>query len=66
MAGFFKAKNTETDGVEFWHNPEREGWLMKQGKQQCDNWQVRQLPDGYKHISLTLQESTSKLGGAGN
>lgn len=32
MAGFFRAKNTESDGVEFWHNPEREGWLMKQGE----------------------------------
>lgn len=33
MAGFFKAKTTELEGVEFWHNPERAGWLMKQGTQ---------------------------------
>lgn len=31
MAGLFKAKKPESDGIEFWHNPERSGWLMKQG-----------------------------------
>lgn len=32
MAGLFKAKKPESDGIEFWHNPERSGWLMKQGE----------------------------------
>lgn len=31
MAGLFRAKKPESDGIEFWHNPERSGWLMKQG-----------------------------------
>lgn len=30
MASFF-ARKVETD-VEFWHNPDRSGWLMKQGE----------------------------------
>jgi len=34
MAGLFKAKKPESDGIEFWHNPERSGWLMKQGESQ--------------------------------
>eukprot|EP00879_Flechtneria_rotunda_P021647 GHRR01022816.1.p2 GENE.GHRR01022816.1~~GHRR01022816.1.p2 ORF type:complete len:152 (+),score=14.48 GHRR01022816.1:206-661(+) len=33
MAGLFKArKGFEEGDVEFWHNPERAGWLMKQGE----------------------------------
>jgi hypothetical protein len=32
MASLFKAKKPENDGIEFWHNPERSGWLMKQGE----------------------------------
>lgn len=33
MAGLFRAKKAFEEGdVEFWHNPERGGWLMKQGK----------------------------------
>jgi hypothetical protein len=32
MAGLFRAKKAFEEGdVEFWHNPERGGWLMKQG-----------------------------------
>lgn len=25
-------RNTDTGGVEFWRQPERSGWLMKQGE----------------------------------
>jgi hypothetical protein len=33
MAGLFRAKKAFEEGdVEFWHNPERGGWLMKQGE----------------------------------
>lgn len=31
MASFFGGKK-DTGDVEFWHNPERNGWLMKQGE----------------------------------
>jgi hypothetical protein len=31
MASFFGGKK-DTGDVEFWHNPERNGWLMKQGR----------------------------------
>jgi hypothetical protein len=31
MASFFSAKKSTYDDVEYWHNPERCGWLMKQG-----------------------------------
>lgn len=31
MASFFGAKKATYDDVEFWHYPERCGWLMKQG-----------------------------------
>ncbi|KAI8464766.1 MAG: PH-domain-containing protein [Monoraphidium minutum] len=31
MAALFGARKVETD-VEFWHNPDRSGWLMKQGE----------------------------------
>ena len=31
MASFFGAKKHNFGDVEFWHNPERSGWLMKQG-----------------------------------
>jgi hypothetical protein len=27
-----QTQSTQTDGVEFWSNPERTGWLMKQGE----------------------------------
>jgi hypothetical protein len=30
MAALFGARKVDTD-VEFWHNPDRSGWLMKQG-----------------------------------
>lgn len=29
-------RNTDTGGVEFWRQPERSGWLMKQGKRDPD------------------------------
>ena len=32
MAALFGTKKSTYDDVEFWHNPERTGWLMKQGK----------------------------------
>lgn len=31
MAALFGSRKTNFDNVEFWHNPERAGWLMKQG-----------------------------------
>jgi len=37
MAGLFKARSKpfEEGDVEFWHNPERAGWLMKQGENEA-------------------------------
>eukprot|EP00877_Chromochloris_zofingiensis_P002787 jgi/Chrzof1/12509/Cz06g36250.t1 len=32
MAALFGSRKTNFDNVEFWHNPERAGWLMKQGE----------------------------------
>jgi len=32
MAALFGTKKSTYDDVEFWHNPERTGWLMKQGE----------------------------------
>lgn len=31
-------RNTDTGGVEFWRQPERSGWLMKQGKRDPECW----------------------------
>ena len=31
MAGLFGAKKPSYGDVEYWANPERSGWLMKQG-----------------------------------
>lgn len=31
-------RGTDTGGVEFWRQPERSGWLMKQG----ERWMVHQ------------------------
>lgn len=71
MAGLFKAKKPESDGIEFWHNPERSGWLMKQGG--CATQPRRQYACStfVKQGQLTcvllpfLQESTSRRGAAG-
>uniref|UniRef100_A0A7N0RER6 PH domain-containing protein n=1 Tax=Kalanchoe fedtschenkoi TaxID=63787 RepID=A0A7N0RER6_KALFE len=40
MSDDFKETVDEYDGVEFWSNPERTGWLSKQG-QYLPNWRRR-------------------------
>jgi hypothetical protein len=37
--------STDTGGVEFWHNPERAGWLQKQGEIRPSNGPMSGLLD---------------------
>lgn len=72
MAGLFKARSKpfEEGDVEFWHNPERAGWLMKQGEDQTPAKMILLQLSQVVHILnnlmlLALQENTSKPGDAG-
>jgi hypothetical protein len=77
MAGLFKAKRPESDGIEFWHNPERSGWLMKQGACAKGHTPAVQVLHACKHAGHTcvpvhpwcrafnVQVNTSRHGAAG-
>jgi hypothetical protein len=45
MDFLFGGKSNNRGDVEFWHSPERCGWLMKQGGHMCIKRALRAVPD---------------------